>query len=84
MFQLLLLLKLLLCLGVLLFLKSIVVVAAAVDCRDFAGDGVAVVVKDDVEWNSVLPGEGGAVVGPRTCMSFFVLFLQKKKKLALN
>ena len=60
--------------------KTIVVVAAAVDCRAFAGDGVAVVVEDDVKWSSFLFGKGEAAVVLRTAIRFVFLFLQKNKQ----
>ena len=60
--------------------KTIVDVAAAVDCKTFAGNGVAVDVKDDVEWNSFLLEEGGAADVPQTAIRFVFLFLQNKKQ----
>ena len=58
--------------------KTIVVVAADVDCRTFVVDGEVVVVKDDVEWNSFLLGEGGDAVILWTAIRSVFLFLQNK------
>ena len=55
-----------------------IVLAGDVDVRAFAGDAVAVVVEDDVEWNSCLLGEDGAAVVLWTAIRFVFLFLQKK------
>ena len=53
-----------------------IVVAVDVDVRAFFGDGEAVVVEDDFEWNSCLLGEGGAAVVLWTAIRFVFLFLQ--------
>ena len=58
--------------------KTIVLVAVDVDVRAFAGDGEAVVVEDDVEWNSFLLGEGWADVVLWIAIRFVFLFLQNK------
>ena len=58
--------------------KTIVVVAVDVVFRAFAGNGVAVVVKDDVEWNIFFLWEGGADVVLWKAIRFVFLFLQNK------
>ena len=64
--------------GVAVVVQTIVVVAVDVDVKAFAGNGVAVVVEDDVEWNRFLHGEGGDAVILWTAIRFVFLFLQNK------
>ena len=66
--------------GVAVGFKTFVVMAAAVDVRVFASDGVDVVVEDGVEWNSFLIRESGAALVLWTNIRFVFLFLQQNKQ----